>query len=79
LPDRIIIRDFRPFNRVLPSDRCWISDLDLAWLTGYLEIQRHMSVQFTGWAAAVPFVWGVVGGVLGGYGAISWCAAAWSR
>ena len=24
-------------------------------------------------------VWGVVGGVLGGYGAISWCAAAWPR
>jgi sugar phosphate permease len=38
-----------------------------AWLPGYLEIQRHMSVKYTGWAAAVPFVWGVVGGVLGGY------------
>jgi sugar phosphate permease len=38
-----------------------------AWLPGYLEIQRHMSVRYTGLAAAVPFVWGVVGGVLGGY------------
>src|SRR6202034_867538 len=38
-----------------------------AWLPGYLEIERHMSVKFTGWAAAVPFAWGVVGGVLGGY------------
>jgi sugar phosphate permease len=38
-----------------------------AWLPGYLEIQRHMSVKYTGWAAAIPFVWGVVGGVLGGY------------
>jgi MFS family permease len=38
-----------------------------AWLPGYLEIQRHMSVTFTGWAAAIPFAWGVVGGVLGGY------------
>ena len=38
-----------------------------AWLPGYLEIERHMSVKFTGVAAAVPFAWGVVGGVLGGY------------
>jgi sugar phosphate permease len=38
-----------------------------AWLPGYLEIERHMSVKFTGWAAAVPFAWGVVGGVFGGY------------
>jgi MFS family permease len=26
-----------------------------------------MSVKYTGWAAAIPFAWGVVGGVLGGY------------
>ena len=38
-----------------------------AWLPGYLEIERHMSVKFTGWAAAVPFAWGVVGGIVGGY------------
>jgi sugar phosphate permease len=38
-----------------------------AWLPGYLEIQRHMSVKYTGWAAAIPFAWGVIGGVLGGY------------
>ena len=38
-----------------------------AWLPGYLEIERHMSVKFTGFAAAIPFVFGVVGGVLGGY------------
>jgi sugar phosphate permease len=38
-----------------------------AWLPGYLEIERHMSVKYTGWAAAIPFAWGVVGGVLGGY------------
>ena len=25
-----------------------------AWLPGYLEIERHMSVKFTGFAAAVP-------------------------
>ena len=38
-----------------------------AWLPGYLEIERHMSVKYTGIAAAIPFAWGVVGGVLGGY------------
>jgi sugar phosphate permease len=38
-----------------------------AWLPGYLEIERHMSVKSTGFAAAIPFVCGVVGGVLGGY------------
>ena len=36
-----------------------------AWLPGYLEIERHMSVKFTGFAAAIPFAFGVVGGVLG--------------
>jgi sugar phosphate permease len=38
-----------------------------AWLPGYLEIERHMSVKFTGFAAAIPFLFGVVGGVSGGY------------
>jgi len=38
-----------------------------AWLSGYLEIERHMSVKATGIAAAIPFACGVVGGVLGGY------------
>jgi MFS family permease len=38
-----------------------------AWLPGYLELERHMSVKFTGLAASIPFVWGVVGGLFGGY------------
>jgi sugar phosphate permease len=38
-----------------------------AWLPGYLEIERHMSVKFTGVAGAIPFAWGVVGGITGGY------------
>jgi MFS family permease len=38
-----------------------------AWLPGYLELERHMSVKFTGIAAAIPFAWGVVGGLFGGY------------
>ena len=38
-----------------------------AWLPGYLELERHMSVKGTGFYAWIPFAWGVVGGVLGGY------------
>ena len=38
-----------------------------AWLPGYLELERHMSVKYTGIAAAIPFAWGVVGGLSGGY------------
>lgn len=44
----------------------YITWIYAAWLPGYLEIQRHMSIKGTGWAAAIPFAWGVVGGVLGG-------------
>jgi MFS family permease len=38
-----------------------------AWLPGYLEMERHMSVARTGWAAAIPAVFGVVGALLGGW------------
>jgi sugar phosphate permease len=37
-----------------------------AWLPGYLEIERHISIAKTGWVAAVPFLFGVLGSVLGG-------------
>ena len=39
----------------------------MAWLPGYLEIQRHMSVKYTGIAAAIPFAWGIAGSMAGGY------------
>ena len=39
----------------------------LAWLPGYFEIQRHMSVTHTGIAAAIPFLWGIAGSIFGGY------------
>ena len=38
-----------------------------AWLPAYLEIQRHMTVKYTGIAASIPFFWGALGSVLGGY------------
>ncbi|MGY2049433.1 MFS transporter [Methylobacterium sp. JK268] len=37
-----------------------------AWLPGYLEMERHMTISKTGWVAAIPFAFGVVGSILGG-------------
>ncbi|MBV8096076.1 MAG: MFS transporter [Acetobacteraceae bacterium] len=37
-----------------------------SWLPGYLEIERHISVKNTGWITAIPFLFGVVGSILGG-------------
>lgn len=38
-----------------------------AWLPGYLEMQRHMSIKSAGFATAVPFIAGVIGGLIGGW------------
>jgi hypothetical protein len=38
-----------------------------AWLPGYLEQQRHVSIAKTGFVASVPFLFGLVGGIVGGY------------
>ena len=40
--------------------------LYLAWLPGYLQGQRHLSVARSGWVAAVPFLAGAVGMLLSG-------------
>lgn len=45
----------------------YIGWLFIAWLPGYLELQRHMSIPKTGFVASVPFVFGLIGSVLGGY------------
>jgi nitrate/nitrite transporter NarK len=37
-----------------------------AWLPGYLEMERHFSISKTGWIAALPYVFGIAGSVLGG-------------
>jgi MFS family permease len=38
-----------------------------AWLPFYLEHDRHISVGRTGFLGSIPFFWGVVGGLLGGW------------
>jgi len=38
-----------------------------AWLPGYLEMERHLSVPKTGWAAAIPYVFGFLGSLTGGW------------
>jgi MFS family permease len=38
-----------------------------AWLPGYLEMERHMSIKTTGWVASIPFIAATVGGLWGGW------------
>jgi len=38
-----------------------------AWLPGYLEMERHMSIKTTGWVAAIPFIAATIGGLWGGW------------
>jgi sugar phosphate permease len=38
-----------------------------AWLPGYLEIQRHMTIAHTGIVAAIPYVAGFLGSLFGGW------------
>jgi sugar phosphate permease len=38
-----------------------------AWMPGYLEIERHMSVARTGWAAGIPYIFAVAGGLSAGW------------
>jgi sugar phosphate permease len=37
-----------------------------AWLPAYLEMERHMSIRSTGYFAAIPFLCGIAGALLGG-------------
>ena len=49
-----------------------------AWLPGYLEMERHMSLSRTGLLAAIPFAFGVLGGLSGGWLADRLVARGWS-
>jgi MFS family permease len=37
-----------------------------AWLPTYLEMERHFTIAKTGWVAAIPSVFGVIGSLIGG-------------
>lgn len=45
----------------------YLSWVYLAWLPGYLEIERHMSLTKTGIVAAIPFVFGFIGTISAGW------------
>jgi MFS family permease len=45
----------------------YINWLFIAWLPGYLELQRHMSIPKTGFIAAIPFLCGLFGSIVGGW------------
>ena len=47
--------------------------LYIAWLPGYLETERHMSLAKSGWAAAIPFLAGAFGMLSNGL-AVDWFA-----
>lgn len=65
---RLLFRFRTTWGMILGYFGCiYLTWIYSAWLPGYLEIERHMSVKATGIAAAIPFACGVVGGVLGGY------------
>jgi sugar phosphate permease len=38
-----------------------------AWLPGYLQMERHFTIEKTGWLAAIPFVFGIFGSLSGGH------------
>ena len=65
---KLLLRFRTTWGMILGYFGCiYLTWIYTAWLPGYLEIERHMSVKFTGIAGAIPFAWGVVGGVSGGY------------
>lgn len=45
----------------------YINWLFITWLPGYLELERHMSIPKTGFVAAIPFLCGLFGSIMGGW------------
>ena len=67
-----------PWRRLLAAPALWAMALGnvgsgymnwfyAAWLPGYLEIERHVSIPKTGWLVAIPYAFGVVGSLAGGF------------
>jgi MFS family permease len=77
-PDRMQQVTLRQWTRLFRSRTMWGMILGYfgviyqnwlfnAWMPGYLEIERHMSIAHTGLAAAIPYVFAVSGGLSGGW------------
>jgi sugar phosphate permease len=47
----------------------YLDNLFRTWLPGYLEVERHLSIATTGWATTIPFAFGVLGSLTGGFSA----------
>jgi MFS family permease len=78
-----------PWRRLLASPALWAMALGnvgsgymnwfyAAWLPGYLETGRHLTVPQTGWAASIPYVFGVIGSLVGGFACDRLAAAGFS-
>jgi sugar phosphate permease len=73
--ERVTLREWRllfhfrtTWGMILGYFGCiYITWIYTAWLPGYLEIERHMSIKGAGILSFIPFAWGVVGGVSGGW------------
>lgn len=48
--------------------------LYIAWLPGYLQTERHLSLSQSGWLAAIPFLAGAAGMLASGFSADAWAA-----
>src|SRR5579862_934152 len=66
-----------PWRRLLAAPALWAMALGnvgsgymnwfyAAWLPGYLEAGRHLTIPQTGWAASIPYLFGVIGSLAGG-------------
>ncbi len=88
-PDRVRQVTFRQWGRLFRSRTAWgliggyfgviyQNWLLNAWMPGYLEIERHMSIAHTGVAAAIPYLFAVTGGLSGGFLADRLVARGWT-
>ncbi len=65
---RLLFRFRTTWGMILGYFGCiYLTWIYTAWLPGYLEIERHMSVKGAGLLSFIPFAWGVAGGVSGGW------------
>ena len=76
-PDAEALAPRTPWRRLFAAPALWAMALGnvgsgymnwfyAAWLPGYLESARHLTVPQTGWAASIPYVFGVIGSLAGG-------------